>query len=217
MVRAILQGRKTQTRRIVKWPDEAIFADEGCTLHERKPGGYWPYAEYDGNETPLKCPYGKPGDRLWVRETFRLPVAFDGQSPRSVGEKCVDSGYRKPWSPVRYEADGDDKFLEILHDFGGEWGKTRVSIHMPRWISRITLEVTGVRVERLMDISESDAIAEGCSNRGWDVTDWKYPSGFANCTIAQANFASLWQEINGPGSWAANPWVWVVAFKRVGG
>ncbi len=102
---------------------------------------------------------------------------------------------------VRYEADGDDKFLELLNDFGGEWGKTRVSIQMPRWASRIQLEITGLRVERLKQGTIEDAKAVGLQDitgGNW-IEKWK----------------ELWESINGEGSWDANPWTWVVEFRRV--
>jgi len=205
MVRAILQGRKTQTRRIVKG-DPATVISNIRTPQEKLIVPEWWFSH---------CPYGKPGDRLWVRETFRLPVVFDKQSPRAVGEKCVDAGYRKPWAPVRYEADGDDKFLEMLHDFGGEWGKTRVSIHIPRWLSRITLEITGVRVERLQDISEADAIAEGAERPALSATELHGMPVHPMTGSYVDGFRNVWQSINGPESWAANPWVWVVEFAKV--
>jgi hypothetical protein len=189
MVRAIIEGRKAQTRRIIK-NAVSVPATEFCQ------------SDYAG---PLPCPYGKPGDRLWVRETFRLPVTFDNQSPSKVGRKCVESGYSRPWCPIKMAADGYTYCEQLLGDFGGDWGKTRVSIHMPRWISRIALEITGVRVERLQDITEADAMAEGvecCS--GW----------IGHAGEPRRIFCDLWKSINGPESWAANPWVWVVEFRR---
>jgi hypothetical protein len=212
MVRAILDGRKTQTRRVVKslLGIGKIHAFDKCETFG------WDYTFCDKrdrwNDLSLsqlieRCRHGKPGDRLWVREAFRLPVVFDGESPQTVGKKCVESGYRKPWAPIRYEAGGGDRLLEMLCDFGGKWGKNRVSIHMPRWASRITLEITSVRVERLDDISEADAIAEGVSNDMpivWESGD-DTPRGL---------FGELWESINGEGSWDLNPWVWVIEFQK---
>ena len=143
----------------------------------------------------MRCPYGLPGDRLFVREAFRLCQEADDVSPRDS-----DPGYR-----VWYEADKP-------HQLGA--GRLRPSIHMPRWASRITLEVTGVRVERLQDISEADARAEGITvpncQCGYGL-DGNLMSG-----TASGAYMLLWESINGPGSWNANPWVWVVEFKRVG-
>ena len=190
MVRAILEGRKTQTRRVVKPQDAVEFNDVGAFmwLHdERKPHP----CEYACSRGGLElCPYGAPGDRLWVRETWA----------------CLDPSRR---TVVLYKAD-ESPLREYV------W---RPSIHMPRWASRLTLEVTGVRVERLQDISEEDAKAEGCS--GFDPSPeaesgtafvWK---GRSSKPDPRAHFAWLWESFNGPESWAANPWVWVVEFRRV--
>ncbi|MBZ0126401.1 MAG: hypothetical protein K8F32_08535 [Rhodocyclaceae bacterium] len=176
MVRAILDGRKTQTRRIVK-PQPTITAlDDG--RYDAAWGGRFAL----GCSTPGEClspwsPYGQPDDRLWVRETFS---EFDTLN----GMVC--------W----YKAESDDP--DYWHNV--TW---RPSIHMPRRLSRITLEITGVRVERLQEISEADAEAEGCTADPCDGPTF------------YDDFASLWRRINGPDSWAANPWVWVISFKRV--
>jgi hypothetical protein len=180
MVRAILAGTKTQTRRVVKrplmclcnHPIEHHIEHQGWTTQ----GACAPF-QHDWFESP--CPYGQPGDRLWVRETF---TAFD------VGF-------------VTYRADfNSDPAEDRAH--GIVWTP---SIHMPRWASRITLEIVSVRVERLQDISRGDAMAEGCP----------FPN-MANGDDPRQWYAGLWEQINGPGSWEANPWVWVVEFKRVG-
>jgi hypothetical protein len=180
MVRAILAGTKTQTRRVVKPAPKLV-------------GGAWFFYKrglpvYVPNVSAAadSCPYGQPGDRLWVRESFRdARAAMLGR--------------------VLYRADGENIC---------GW---KPSIHMPRHLSRITLEVTAVRVERLQDISEADAQAEGvtpkwepgCSGRLMDAL-----GGFSFRPAASA-YAELWEQINGPGSWDANPWVWVIEFKRV--
>lgn len=196
MVRAILAGTKTQTRRVLK------------------PQPFWVNLG-DGQPNPMPpCPYGAPGDRLWVKETWRSTQSLDALSPSDIGKGAVNAGYSKPWAPVEYVADG--RRLNWEDSFGPDAGKTRVSIHMPRWASRITLEVTGVRVERLCDISEEDAEAEGAAHRlapGGDLA-----GAFDGCETPitySAHFRDLWESINGAGSWAANPWVWVVTFKRL--
>jgi hypothetical protein len=134
----------------------------------------------------VACPYGVPGDRLWVRETFAGSIAYERH-----GYALKDWG-NKLW----YVADGEPR--------SGQWTRPRPSIHMPRCLSRITLEVTGVRVEQLQDISEPDARAEG------------FELGAPPCIDAPLRwYRYLWDQINGAGSWDANPWVWCVAFRRV--
>ena len=309
MVRAIREGRKTQTRRIVK--------------------GAW---EFDGDESgcgwePPTCPCGKPGDRLWCRESHRFPPDFDGMSAAKIADLALDAGYQEPWAPVLYPADGATRdagaWLETF-PHREAWGKVRPSIHMPRWASRILLDVTEVRVERLQAISEADAIAEGfdvemCEGvfrqaagkaeqkyaRWLELEDRSEPDGYwcvdcadaaaktlkaevcgwndyyecdsnqycnecdsALCVslseygaatvlgltdsrehiwpylpakdgealslaelcdgmgdlrdehhgrLAQIGFATLWDSINGPGSWEANPFVWAVSFRVLEG
>ena len=204
MVRALLAGAKTQTRRFVK----LVGAD---SVDERSDGSPdhvfpWPYvstwAYGDAGEPWYVCPYGVPGDRLWVRETWRLNWA-SGEG--SEVEYRADNA-RHVW-PVNAK---DSKFLD-----GGE--KWKPSIFLQRQFSRITLEVTSVRVERLNDISEEDAKAEGVEQRGhrWRNYEIDRESSGINSTFrtARDSYESLWESINGPDSWAANRWVWVVGFK----
>ena len=207
MVRAILAGAKTQTRRVVK---QLQGMDPADVRLARTQGGYpdgvrpvWEcdFCEPDIFSTP--CPYGQPGDRLWVRETWQS-VPF---GPHRDWPGCPDLRPQKPseWNRtavVIWRADGEMPGSEI-------W---RPSIHMPRWASRIMLEITGVRVERLNDISEDDAAAEG-------VGPGYVPNslGSTTCVGCRPMFARVWRDINGPCSWDANPWVWVVDFKRIEG
>lgn len=182
MVRAILAGTKTQTRRVRK----LIRVRDGM------------------GTIPLLCPYGAPGDRLWVRECFAL-------SQRDPEDSEVSMRDPQWWDPPVYRADYA----------GGEWSRFeddrhvpipppwRPSIHMPRWASRLSLEITSVRVERVQSISEEDARAEGVDAL----------AGRAGVSDARGAFCALWDSINveSPGcSWAANPWVWVVGFRRAG-
>lgn len=194
MVRALLGGSKTQTRRVAKVPANATDVRYWAPPSGRsQPGWADPGLNYwtpDASGATLSnhldpCPYGQPGDRLWVRETF---AKIEGQT--------------RPWIETDYRATythGDR-----LGDLLGIKKRWTPSIHMPRAASRITLEVAGLRVERLQDISRGDAMAEGCPfpnmAQGDDPRQW---------------YADLWSEINGPDSWTANPWVWVVEFKRV--
>jgi len=198
MVRAILDGRKTQTRRIVK----GVRRDNCLSL--KKPTktrvGIVTHV-LDAPERGL-CPYGKPGDRLWVRETFVTgwPCGGDGTPMQfdEDGKELPPKVWYRASQPGLHWVDGDGDLTDHV-----PW---KPSIHMPRWASRITLEVTGVRVERLQDISEADARAEGVAPTGYMAT-----KGAEHI----AGFRLLWEQINGAGSWVANPWVWVVEFKRV--
>ncbi|MBP7622413.1 MAG: hypothetical protein KA763_00465 [Xanthomonadales bacterium] len=193
MVRAILEGRKTQTRRVIKpQPNNVPGKHHPISPYHNGQGGWnWVLsATGHGTGDPFPCPYGQPGDRLYVRETWRAMRKHDEIAPRDI----------PVGDPVEYVAD----------EFRGFNGKTRTAIHMPRWASRIDLEVTGVRVERLQDISTWDAEAEGvnpCENPNGYQTDEE--------TANQAAFRRLWGSINGADSWAANPWVWVVEFRRI--
>ena len=193
MVRAILDGTKTQTRRVVKPAHKAWI--EMPVTHQL---GEW-------DKRPL--PYGKTGDRLWVREAFAIV-------PRTA-YRCSEGVQQT----LRPDDDHDAAIYRegwVRSKGGFRW---RPSIHMPRWASRITLEITGVRVERLQDISEADCWAEGVEQVMHDFTkesqiDMAYRLGLC-IDDAKPLYAQLWESINGPGSWEANPWVWVVEFKGV--
>lgn len=222
MVRAILSGHKTQTRRVMKepwkvrlpltvrgdWPFQGTWAAPGIyEAHHNQYGAVSVKATSNGSMLGIKpaefewvCPYGKPGDRLWVRETWRTEKGIDKMDAAQMVESCLDAGYRSPWAPIRYEADGHfDNW-----DQGQEVGRLRPAIHMPGWASRLTLEVVSVRVERLRDISEADAKAEGAD--------------FAQSDDGDMNaFNNMWDVINEKRgfTWMSNPWVWVIEFKRV--
>ncbi|NRG07203.1 morphogenetic protein [Klebsiella variicola] len=219
MVRAILDGRKTQTRRTVKFP-----------VHDKNLG-----YELAGNELAgelsagnyLNSAFGKPGDRIWVRETWGV-----------VSHELDEDGRIQPWMPDRpataihempfgngyysgyaiYAADGDFTWGD---DDGYEDGRScwKPSIHMPKAASRILLEITDVRVERLNAISEKDATAEGVPPAGSLLPD--YPGTFltlkGDFATAKVAFQRLWESIYGAENWQANPWVWVIEFKRVEG
>lgn len=210
MVRAILDGRKTVTRRAVKPQPE-----DGATLAFliQKPnakGSCAHFAHVDergihSKELTLHCPHGMPGDRLWVREAWRT-TGDDGRCDRMPPREIQPHA-------VWYEADP----LPFANPSNAPLpGKLRPSMFMPRWASRIALEITDVRVERLQSISEPDAMAEGVEQRGESWRNYLMPdapeAGF-NC--AYNSFRSLWQSINGAESWDVNPWVWAISFKRV--
>lgn len=217
MVRAILNGTKTQTRRVVK-PQPPANTYKVLQYHHPDPRPHYhawidsvpPGPVCAASDWAHPCPYGQPGDRLWVRETFcpiypqdphyngGEPIEYDYAATYRHGDRLGDSlGIRKVWKP---------------------------SIHMPRGACRLELEITGVRVERLNDCSEADAIAEGI-----DRVENNFGNGPAYCDYRMkdpedtsewlrsplASYRTLWERINGAGNWEANPWVWVVEFKRV--
>jgi len=192
MVKAILDGRKTQTRRMVKpQPDDYVNQLHGGKLCSRAPygleddnGNGFGFGFQDDRGNYWKSPFGTIGDRLWVRETW----APHCEMPRGAIYRCDRGG------------DYQDTVTENFR-----WTP---SIHMPRWASRITLEITGVRVERLNDISEEDAKAEGCKGHPVYGHDG-FPNGFA----PKDEFKDLWQSIYG--NWDANPWVWVYEFRKI--
>lgn len=236
MVRALLEGRKTQTRRVVKpqptkHPDP-FRGDVGFT---------WPSSlaksMVDVRDMRSLSPYGVVGDRLWVKETHRV-LSWDGVGDASLHYEADGAERRfvrvladdyddwcerqaKKWMRagaeyVTHDEDGDE--VDAGADDDGEdcWyqmpkGKqppSTPSIFMPRWASRITLEVTGVRVERLQAISGADALAEGVGR----PLGTSLAYGCVTDAWNQREYSVLWEQINGAGSWAANPWVWVVEF-----
>lgn len=216
MVRAIPEEQKTQTRRVIKTatgeslPEYARYLGAGSAAVPRwaPVGGttadthLWDVTRTLNLLTEARCPYGIPGDRLWVRETWAL-------------EDCGEDGKRVIWQADRAAAWvmpnnvlGEIYYLPSDYD-PGRW---RPSIHMPRWASRITLEVTEVRVQRLQEISEEDAEAEGVEAAPFCKAG--RPNGMEHVEA----FEGLWQRINGrrPGcSWEANPFVWCISFRRL--
>lgn len=249
MVRAILDGRKTQTRRVVKpspglqsrWASVGLLAkcpscylcfvdgEMGAQFQHPHAGTTQHYGEV-AKDSPMgwfRCPYGAPGDRLWVRETWQTSSAADSKSPRRM---AIDSIGSTELIPLRYTAGG---FRARFDTRDMLWGKSRPSIHMPRWASRINLEITGLRVERLREISEADAVAEGVD--AVSMADFPRQATMSR----RADFAQLWDSINGKPrkssmspkkraatvaatektkplySWASNPWVWVIEFKAL--
>ncbi len=230
MIQALLAGRKTQTRRALKLPTKT---HSGGPIYERPDMGGWAVTTHGGegcfafgkagerlpvperaglwHQTTGTCVAAQyaVGDRLWVKETWRTSYALDyfrddlGRCPRPTDMDPATTA-------IEYLADGE-------RELGG---KTRVSIHMPRWASRLTLLVDDVRVERLQDISEADAIAEGascyiCETGKIDGTSENECGCFHNRSVAVPSYQALWNAINGPGAWDANPWVVAVTFRVV--
>ncbi len=214
MVRALLDGSKTQARRVVK---RSMVGYPKCTVSDSETGIAKSILWVD-DEAMFSCPYGKPGDRLWVREKFQ-PVWADGFDFDSEVSPNYKTGFGYQ---ISYPA--TDKIIEWIDGYDNITSRCKLSIHMPRWASRINLEITAVRVERLNDISEADAKAEGLKYhplyKEWGGVE-AHPCSRPDCPqwrwyeTPQDAFKYLWESINGAGSWQANPWVWVVEFKAV--
>ena len=185
MINAILSGKKTQTRRLLKPQPMVDYGDALSTFH--------------GHE--LRCPYGESGDRLWVRETFSLARRHDPFSPSQVGNG--DDG-------IWWRADGSS-----LRPLGSRQGKTRSSIHMPMWASRIRLSVVNIWIEQLQDITPAEAIDEGveCVESAW--AGMSTALGLHGPRKFVMAFENLWNSINAKRGhpWESNPWVWVVEFE----
>lgn len=200
MVRALLDGSKTQTRRLCKQMN--MWVNQECREVRNIDGSMLHFLKWAA--TPMEelhCPYGKPGDRLWVRESF-----WGCDLPGYGDQPCVV--YDDEWI-------GKDYKPTEPRPWARKFGRIP-SIHMPRDCSRILLEIVSVRVERLTDISEEDARAEGITDGGCLNCGESEP---CKCTMpmpdARDAYCNLWGQINGANSWGANPWVWVVDFKRV--
>jgi hypothetical protein len=204
MVRAILARTKTQTRRIIKLPKGAEL--DGITKNECPPiEVFCSRPNQPTGAIRFGCPYGAPGDRLWVRETWAIP---DDLGPAS------DVAYRADMPP---DAESDERWARRVMQPAARW---RPSIHMPRAFSRITLEITDVRVERLQSISDDDALAEGIRFDGKWFDGGPHPIKGTPKAMPSAvsAFESLWDSINAKrAAWSSNPWVWVVAFHLADG
>lgn len=207
MVKAIFEGRKTQTRRIVK--PQPIFDGKRVSFTWKG----WAYPLPLSKTHPCdqwfsrECPYGQPGDRLWVREKAKLQSC----GTREKGETA--------WASLFYDADKamSERIVPGYTHKPYLFTQWTPSIHMPRWASRITLEIVSVRVERLNDISEEDSQAEGIPFNGTYWLGGHHPvKGSLQCwNTAKDAFRKTWDVINGSGSWEKNSWVWVIEFKRV--
>ncbi len=194
MVLGILADRKRMTRRM-----EERLPETGHV--QPLTNGDWEWSRDGGFEQGVirvSCPSGIPGDRLWVKENFRPTGIFAMYKPRDT-KACGRFSYQA--DPVQLERDKTIKW--------------RPSIFTPRWASRITLEITNVRLERLQDITEEDALAEGADIDRGSAYDLAGHQGVQAHTTARGCFETLWGSIYGPDSWRSNPWVWVIEFKKL--
>ncbi len=213
MVRSLLAGTKTQTRRVCKnkvYSNGFHFDGREILCHNdylppsamlmdvKRGKDEYTTSNLEGWE--VECPYGAPGDRLWVRETWQA-VNGNDRARHIVTHPAPDRGW------IEYAA------TPRADEPAYKW---RPSIHMPRWACRILLEVTAVRVERLQAISESDCFAEGIDTEGAEYAEGqRYAAEGSPVPAARWAYARLWMSINGDDSWRQNPWVWVISFKRV--
>ncbi|MBC4065298.1 MULTISPECIES: morphogenetic protein [Klebsiella pneumoniae complex] len=217
MVLAILDGRKTQTRRVMKVQPESnqlgLLLITDSTKHSDIGKYHWAESNATGNHVRSKlflCPFGAVGDRIWVREGFfPAPLEMQSEPPRKT---MWNIAYR---DGMQMEKLAPAEYNPTIYNYE-RWTP---SIHMPRWASRILLEITDVRVERLNAISEEDATAEGVPPAGSLLPD--YPGTFltpkGDFATAKVAFQRLWESIYGEEGWKSNPWVWVIEFKRVEG
>jgi len=228
MVRAILEGRKTQTRRVVKlerWMGKKGMQLEGAVYDPGIGGGGYLKVENkgDGTRHRLRCPYGSIGDKLWVRETWKY---FDWSEDGEPMIKLKADG-RSMWPEVPEEwqervedvwatLSDPDNYLKANAARDQKW---RPGIHMPRWASRIMLEITDIRAERLHSLSEIDAKAEGMQfydGHGVGHSGWRHDVNYGEVALtARGAFHALWHLLNGRESWDANPFIWVIEFKAV--
>lgn len=201
MVRAILDGRKTQTRRVVKPQPVEMVRFLGADNEPTWEFGWCPHERVITKH--VRCPYGLPGDRLWVRETFSH--CYNGAEAYQV--IYASDGSRRDFS---YGTGATEEQLDWLERGMGQHGESgRPGIHLPRWASRITLEVTLVRVERLQEINARDAVAEGIP-----LCEHGFHYCTRGCQIPTQQFQRLWDSINAKRApWSSNPWVWVIEFR----
>jgi len=189
----ILDGRKTMTRRVIK-PQSDTLQFQQIINFENKAIAQFREVRFN-NPIDIACPYGQVGDRLWVRETWAAQFIYDDYSPRDI-----------PKDSVIFYKTHDRLKLEIAKEHR-DLGKWRPSIHMPRWASRITLEITDIRVERVQEISDKDCITEGCP----------HALVMLPTVPMQEWYKHLWDSINAKRgySWEANPWVWIISFNSI--
>jgi len=205
-VRAILEGRKTQTRRVIDPHKYNIGGWDMPRTKEDMEAGY-PFAENaDGDFVSVVdwCPYGRVGERLYVKERFAYWIGREAVAYSDMCHKSIED--------IEWE---DEVNISNIAE-GGKW---KSPMYMPRWASRITLEITDIRVERVQDITEEDAKAEGCDDTPYEQP-WDGPGTWEGVKfgwITRARYRTLWNSLNAKRgySWEKNPWVWAITFKVV--
>ncbi|PTV93559.1 hypothetical protein C8J27_1145 [Rhodobacter aestuarii] len=221
MVRALLEGHKTQTRRLLR-PQPSKPWGSACM-----DGPRWWTCDSLTLEVieEWRLPWSK-GDRLYVREAWRTMDGLDPLSGKQIAEKCAEAGYRRAWAPIQYEADGGrDNWIREPHGWGTEPGRYRHARFMPRWALRLTLIVTDVRVQQLQEISEADAMAEGGTSENGEVP---FGEGYADAywfnhgqnhgnsfDTPRESFRDLWNSLHGRDAWGANPLVVAISFDVI--
>lgn len=226
MVHAILEGRKTQTRRVIKPQPESswnVTSAYAVSSPESEHDGTWNWLDATGHRWDLfRCPYGVPGDELWVREKWRPYLSRYSSGIQYAGgdyKNTVDDDYERLMELIM-RTGGDLQIPSYKLKQNDRW---RPSIHMPRWASRIQLRISDIRVERVQDISEKDAIAEGCNDEqfchcGDPMENHSAYVGHSPVSMnpPEIQFAELWNSINGDKyPMVSNPWVWVVECERI--
>lgn len=244
LVRATLEGRKTQTRRLVTPRNSTIDSMDLQALGAKSVKAAWSMLDWSGASATgmwwavpprqvtrlcsevLVRPRVEPGHALWIRESWRTGIALDDEAPSMLASWAAAAGH-EPCGPLRYETDGttvDAHRLGLASHYGHTWGRLRPGIHLPRWACRLVLPVVGVRAVRVQEISEEDALAEGCTGYDPEPADeggtyYGWP-GRSSVPSPLAHFRCLWDEINGhrPGAaWADNPPLWVYEWRPTDG
>lgn len=232
-VRSILAGLKTTFRTVVPYSRGAFWDHKGYAPERHGDRIAWRHVDtdppaYTDFGPSQRCPWGVVGDKLYVREVWQVGSFLDTYNGSRIEKEAQECGYAKGWAPTRYAADGHTDNADTLKDFGGAWGRLRSAHFMPKWASRILLEITEQRFQRLQAITEKEALAEGIS-----CVPFRPDDGFPVCsgymlgpddgksTLAPSpidTFRYAWDERNGgklSESWAGDPWVEIVTFKRV--
>lgn len=215
-VRAILAGKKTQTRRTIK-PQPKNRLIEGVAgltigMDRSLDGRVWYDADCVNPGREVEAPI-HVGDLLYVKEAVRLPKSLDDKNWKQVAERCLDVGYSQPWAPCEYVADGRRENWDVAC-WGEESGKIRNPMFVPKTLSRIALEIADVRVEQVRDISDDDCEAEGVVQD--DIAPFFWRLGKLEPGVSRRTaYAVAWDHINGNGNFMLNPWVWVYEFNRV--